>query len=124
MRNSVTNWEKWMIGVGVVVLLAYAGVHLSLQAERRPRAARQDFVRQSFDPNDFQPHQVVDPFPAIVNPRHLPADEVNGKLQPNELVLGIELDGVTRAYPINMLTGPTREIFNDQLGEHSIAATW
>ena len=42
----------------------------------------------------------------------------------SELVLGVVVDGVSRAYPINMLTGPSREILNDSLGGRSIAATW
>ena len=45
-------------------------------------------------------------------------------LQDNELVLGVEIKGVARAYPINMLTGPSREILNDNLGGQAIAATW
>ena len=39
----------------------------------------------------------------------------------------IEFEGrVThaRAYPINMLTGPHREIINDKIGETAFAATW
>jgi len=47
-------------------------------------------------------------------------DQVTGK----ELVIGVVVDGKARAYPINMLTGPSREIINDVLGSRSIAATW
>ena len=90
-----------------------------VQAERRQRKVRQDF-----SPDDFQPIQVVKGFAAIEDPPHESADVANRRLQPNELVLGVELEGVSRAYPINMLTGPTREIFNDTLGDRSIAATW
>ena len=46
------------------------------------------------------------------------------RLLDNELVLGVVLNGHARAYPINMLTGPSREILNDQLGQVPIAATW
>jgi hypothetical protein len=42
----------------------------------------------------------------------------------SELVLGLTLGGAARAYPINMLTGPQREIVNDELGGRAIAATW
>ena len=42
----------------------------------------------------------------------------------NELVLGVVIGHQARAYPINMLTGPSREIFNDELGGQAIAATW
>lgn len=45
-------------------------------------------------------------------------------LEDNELVIGVEIEGHARAYPINMLTGPSREILNDELGKMPIAATW
>jgi hypothetical protein len=38
-------------------------------------------------------------------------------------VLGVRVGKDARAYPINMLTGPDREIINDTLGEKAIAAT-
>ncbi len=41
-----------------------------------------------------------------------------------ELVLGVVHKGQARAYPINQLTGPRREIVNDRLGGDPIAATW
>jgi hypothetical protein len=39
-------------------------------------------------------------------------------------VLGVSIGDQSRAYPINMLTGPRREIINDELAGHAIAATW
>jgi hypothetical protein len=42
----------------------------------------------------------------------------------SELVLGVVVNGEPRAYPINMITGPRREIVNDRLGGIPIAATW
>lgn len=41
-----------------------------------------------------------------------------------ELVLGVEINGESRAYPINMLTGPSREVFNDTLGDTNVVVTW
>jgi hypothetical protein len=72
----------------------------------------------------FNPRRVVPPFPAIRNAPFLPADNVSGEVTDNELVLGIVVDKAARAYPINMLTGPRREIINDTLGGRAIAATW
>ncbi len=42
----------------------------------------------------------------------------------DELVLGVTVANESRAYPINQLTKPTREIINDTLGDQPIAATW
>ena len=71
----------------------------------------------------FKPRRVIDKrFPAIVDPDFISADKA--EIRDNELVLGVYVDGKARAYPINMLTNPTREIVNDKLGKEAIAATW
>ena len=75
-------------------------------------------------PRDFRPRKVVKPFPPIVDPKTLPADRVDDEVRDDELVLGVAVGGEARAYPINMLTRPTREIINDHVGNRAIAATW
>ena len=72
---------------------------------------------------DFRPIRVLKRRPAIVNPPVASADDASG-LDSDELVLGIEIDEQARAYPLTMLNGPNREIFNDQLGDVPLAATW
>lgn len=73
----------------------------------------------------FKPQVVIRrAFPAIVQPKTVSAKEASESVHAEELVLGVEVDGVARAYPINMLTGPQREIINDKLGGKAIAATW
>lgn len=76
------------------------------------------------DPSVFTPFQVVPPFPAITNAPVVAGSLINGEVTENELILGVEVNGESRAYPINMLTGPDREIINDRLGGVAIAATW
>jgi hypothetical protein len=72
---------------------------------------------------EFKPRTVVNRvFDAITEIPLVPAK--GSDLADNELVLGVVIEGVSRAYPINMLTGPSREILNDSLGGRSIAATW
>jgi hypothetical protein len=70
------------------------------------------------------PKQVVPPQRPIVDAPVVPAEKAGGKVRANELVLGVALGGRARAYPLNMLTGPRREIINDTLGGRPIAATW
>lgn len=72
----------------------------------------------------FEPIQLMRPLPAIKDFPVVTAADAQGKLGEAELVLGVEVNGKARAYPINMLTGPQREILNDQLGQLPIAATW
>ncbi|NNC90526.1 MAG: DUF3179 domain-containing protein [Akkermansiaceae bacterium] len=73
---------------------------------------------------DFNPRKVVAPFPAITDAKHVPAKEAGKFVSDDELVLGVAVGGEARAYPINMLTNPTREIVNDHVGGRAIAATW
>jgi len=72
----------------------------------------------------FNPQKVVKAFPVITNPRIVTIEEAGRFVEGNELVLGVVLGKQARAYPLNMLTNPTREIINDRLGGTAIAATW
>jgi hypothetical protein len=76
---------------------------------------------------EFNPRTVIKrAFPAIVSPETHSREqaEEKGTVRDEELVLGVVMNGEARAYPINTLTGPRREIINDKLGSRSIAATW
>lgn len=73
----------------------------------------------------FKPVTVIPrSFPPIKNAPTIPADEAGELLRDDDLVLGVEVNGQARAYPINLLCGPQREIINDVLGGQAIAATW
>ncbi len=73
--------------------------------------------------DEYRPQTVLaKPMPAITEPPL--ADAARANVDDNELVLGVEVNGQARAYPINQLTGPRREIINDVLGGTAIAATW
>lgn len=84
----------------------------------------QERSRSNATIGEYDPQQVVPAYPAIIRPTFVTAKQAADKIAPNELVLGVAINGKTRAYPINMLTGPQREIFNDELGGTAIAATW
>jgi hypothetical protein len=90
---------------------------------------RWNLAQQSAEPDqpdaNFKPVTVIKrAFPPIVDARSIRADQVAEQVRDNELVLGVVVGGKARAYPINMLTGPRREIINDTLGGRVIAATW
>ena len=73
---------------------------------------------------DFRPIRVLGPQRVITDFPVRPVGDVGKILSPSELVLGVTVGDQSRAYPINMLTGPSREILNDTLGGRPIAATW
>ena len=76
-------------------------------------------------PPRFNPKTVVpSPLPPIIEPPIVSAMEAGQSLNEAELVLGVTIGDESRAYPINMLTGPQREIINDELAGQAIAATW
>ena len=115
----------------LVIVLAVLGVANALvwyfvqpQLALANRRGRAHWPALKFEHDDYYPHQVISPFAPIVDPPYVEVVEADERLQPNELVLGVEVNGESRAYPINMLTGPRREIFNDALGGQRIAATW
>ena len=80
--------------------------------------------RAPLDKSNFQPMVAADRFPPITEFPVVSAEEAAGHIDPSELVIGLQIGSEARAYPINMLTGPSREILNDQLGDQAIAATW
>lgn len=72
---------------------------------------------------EYLPRTVLrKPIRPITDPVIVGATE--SSVHDNELVIGVEVNGKARAYPINQLTGPQREIINDELGGTAIAATW
>ena len=73
---------------------------------------------------EFNPRQVVPRIRPITDARISKPAEAKNLPGDSDLVLGLSVGGAARAYPINMLTGPHREIINDTLGGRSIAATW
>jgi hypothetical protein len=72
----------------------------------------------------FAPIKVTKAQPAVTCIALLDADQVRDEVTDNELVLGVEYNGVARAYPINMVGTPQREIINDTLAGQPVAVTW
>lgn len=73
---------------------------------------------------EFNPKVLMKPLPAIEEAAFLKAEEVEDEVFEDELVLGVVVGGEARAYPVNMMNGPRREIINDRVGGQAIAATW
>jgi len=97
----------------VVLAVALLGNDLRAQSEEQQTSER-----------EFQPKKLMTPRKAIVDAPFITADQVKDQVDDSELVLGVVVEGQPRAYPINMLTGPAREIINDRIGETNFAATW
>lgn len=75
----------------------------------------------------FNPRVVIKrPFAPIIEPEMVTVADAETRdiVSDDELVLGVVVGDEARAYPINTLTGPRREVINDELDGRSIAATW
>lgn len=64
----------------------------------------------------------LDGIPSIDNPQFVTGAEANEQYAPDELVIGIEINGDARAYSIPFLSG--HEIVNDVVDGKPIAVTW
>ena len=100
-----------VLSLPIFSALLFAVCQSSRAAQRRTR-------------QQFRPVRVVPAQRALKNASVIEANRVRGQVTDTELVLGVIIKGEARAYPINMLTGPSREIINDTLGGQAIAATW
>jgi len=93
-------------------------------ANLRIREAETLGVGRPPTPENFHPIEAVPRPPVVSGFDVVSAIDATGKVQDNEFVLGTEVNGQARAWPLNVMTGPDREVFNDTLGGLSIAATW
>ena len=63
-----------------------------------------------------------DGIPAIDEPEYVSAKEADGFMQPNEMVIGINIKGDKRAYSVPLLS--SHEIVNDVVGGSAVSVTW
>ena len=63
-----------------------------------------------------------DAIPAIDYPKFYSAVEADQEYDPDELVMGVVINGESKAYSTPLLDG--HEIVNDALGGRKIAVTW
>ena len=82
------------------------------------------FRQQSGDKRVYRTMVGVSPRSPILEIPVRTADDDGLSIKDDDLVLGVEINGQSRAYPITQLCGPNREIINDQIGGRAIAATW
>ena len=130
LRLTRTDWIQLgavvVCGLGVTLgLFAYGGFFQDLPSWSEPLAELQAAETQPANIDEFRPQVVIKRrFRPITKFPIATAKLAEGKINDAELVLGVAIKGEARAYPINMLTGPAREILNDSLGGRAIAATW
>lgn len=63
-----------------------------------------------------------DGIPSIDDPKFATAKEADKFMQPDEMVIGVNIGGDRRAYSVPLLS--SHEIVNDVVGGRKIAVTW
>ena len=119
--------SKLIAGLVCAGCVGWAAVRIhesQTSVESDPIVFKPPFELPPIDRTVFNPFQVVPPFAPITEAPVVTGHEIGDFVTDEELVLGVTVKGESRAYPINMLTGPQREIINDRLGGVAIAATW
>jgi hypothetical protein len=74
--------------------------------------------------NDDDQAKPGGPYPPVIG---IPVASAGGTEAGNadlDFVLGVEINGQARAYPLDMLNSPRRHVLNDSLGGQAIAVTW
>lgn len=128
-RKSILRMAL-LIGVGTAVGLTVVPWITQWSASRQRVAQQAEYEARRLSvnnpprPESFFPEEAVPRQRPLVDVEAVAASDVGDRLGADELILGVVLEGQPRAYPINMMTGPQREIFNDTLADRPIAATW
>jgi hypothetical protein len=119
------------IVIGVVVLVGIVGLGYLLLRRPTQTVTLNDPVAPTDVSNVPTPtertYEIVellppDAIPSIDNPEFYSAAEADSEYDPNEMVLGVSINGDTRAYSTSLLD--RHEIVNDEVGGQKIAVTW
>ncbi len=114
-----------LIVVGVITLALGTAIVLTDPAPGSlwtlPRRTRRLIEEVSKAP---PPEPEVSPFPALKHPPIVKADATGSDVRDEHYVVGVEIDGESRAYPLNMLSRLDHHVINDTLGGEPIAVTF
>lgn len=107
------GYQWWPIGSQAPAQIPAGQTQANNQAEQNSVAAPTYTIVTLLPP---------DAIPAIDHPTFVMGEEADKQYRPDELVLGVEINGDTRAYSIPFLSG--HEIVNDTVGGEPIVVTW
>jgi hypothetical protein len=127
--SPIPGARRWILiglgsGVLVVTLLGPCSLLLS---RSNPEVA---LGQSKFDTSPVEPRtqpSVQRRRPPAAPVTHVPvtgAEEIGSLILDQDFVIGIEVEGEARAYPLNMMGRPETELLNDTLGGRPIATTF
>jgi len=133
----MSHWRQWLwivFAVAIIgamsVALVYERSSASVPAEPHPPESSVSYHDEpvlvppppEIDPDVVESLLSRDSIKAIDDPHFLPGIEAAHFMFPDEQVIGLEINGDIRAYPIPVLSA--HEIVNDVVGGEDIAVTW
>lgn len=98
------------------------GPDLSVFEELNPRPELRAVDRSidfGFDEREALPRDLINP---IYSPKFVDPEEVEDLILDEELVMGLNINGDARAYPVGIMR--FREIVNDEVGGIPLLVTW
>ncbi len=130
MREATPKRITWIALAGLLALasagLAFWTLFSKVDEDDPARwsrpAARPDAENSKSAPGNRR--RIYDAFPPLTRFGVDSAEEAGDTIEDGESVLGVEIDGQARAYPLNRLGQPGSEVVNDVLGGRPIAVTF
>jgi hypothetical protein len=116
--------------IGVVIVALFLPQIRQASLKLRSETITLDTTNAAADqgvPNSLATLDIItilgkDGIPAILDPRFVTVEQAQGNMKPQERVLGVSINGESRAYPLNLLS--RHEIVNDTVGAKAVAVTW
>jgi uncharacterized protein (DUF58 family) len=114
------RWSYLLLGFALIALVVF-GVFIASKPKGRSVTVESGEVVQNLRIDEIVPRDAI---PAILNPRFTTASEAvnRGQMAPSELVIGLTINGESKAYSVMMLS--RHEIVNDVVGGVPVAVTW
>ena len=123
--------NRTIIGLGVLILVGILGLLATMPGTPvwgLLHGGKTVVLPPSADgagaPREYTIRTVLgrDAIPAILNPTFVEGEEADVQLRPDDLVIGLSINGDTRAYSIAHLS--SHEVVNDTAGGVPVVITW
>jgi uncharacterized protein DUF3179 len=120
--------KTWLLTFGILFLLQCMTLAASAQGRLSDRDIeypewKTNTEKRSINLKDLiRPGMPKDGIPAIDNPRFVTISQARKWLAPNEPVIALEVNGISRAYPMQILIW--HEVANDQIGRVPVVITF
>ena len=130
LRLGAGVWLAALLLAGLVPGAPASQRKLSIKVEKKPKHVSPGHGSKPFDvTRHLIPIRDIqgggpprDGIPALDFPKFVAAAQADRVLRDSDVVLGVEFQGVAKAYPIRILNW--HEVVNDQVGPQAALVTW